>query len=287
MGNSFLAGLLRKGLETDRVVSLPLANDNADGGGLGRTTVHTEVYTDDGRIDILLLNEAGKWAMVIENKIDSTERSGQLDRYYRFVEENYPGWKVLCVYLTPRGYEPSHEAYQPFSYGTVCEIINSTLEVLGSTLSPDVRMSMEHYAQIVQRHIVSNPEPAPKGSPTLDDLHTRTKQQGNGEAFTIIRDAAEKHDLLPRTYPWSVMYTPRTNRTRGLFTVGIYDKAGRGLRLWVSFEPWTEFYGLPKEKVESTFGREQLTEDVTPRLAVEFAAKLDRLFDRTETRGAG
>jgi hypothetical protein len=39
-----------------------------------------------------------------------------------------------------------------------------------------------------------------------------------------------------RPYPWSVMYTSPANRSRSLFTVGIYDTAGRGLSLWVSLE---------------------------------------------------
>ncbi len=54
---------------------------------LDQTKVHTEVYTDDGRIDILLLNEAGKWAVVIENKVWTSEHSDQLGRYFRFAKD--------------------------------------------------------------------------------------------------------------------------------------------------------------------------------------------------------
>ena len=88
-----------------------------------------------------------------------------------------------------------------------------------------------------------------------------------------------------RPYPWSVMYTSPANRSRSPFTVGIYNTAGRGLSLWVSLEAWSAFYGVSLERVESIFGHEQQTDDVTTTLAEEFAAKLDRLFDATETQG--
>jgi RecB family endonuclease NucS len=58
-------------------------------GGLGKTTVQTEVYTGDGRIDILILNESEGWAVIVENKIWTTEHSDQLERYYRFVKRTY------------------------------------------------------------------------------------------------------------------------------------------------------------------------------------------------------
>ena len=280
LGTSFLAGLLREVSEfTDRV-SMPQANDDDE--SLGRTTVHTEVYTDDGRIDILLLNEVGGWAMIIENKIGTTEHSDQLDRYFRYLEKSYPDLKAICIYLTPRGYDPSHKAYRPLSYGTVCDIIGSTLGERGATLTPDVRVFMGHYAQMVKKHVVDIPEAVPRESPTLDELRDRAARQGNGKTFGIIHDAAQKHGLSSRIYPWSVAYAPPTNRTYSLITVGIYAKPGRGLRLWVSLEAWTRFYGISQETVELILGREQLTEDATPTLAEEFAAKLDRLFERMD-----
>ena len=47
-------------------------------------------------------------AMMIENKIATTEHSNQLDRYYRSMLEAGSGWdtgwNVACVYLTPWRY---------------------------------------------------------------------------------------------------------------------------------------------------------------------------------------
>jgi hypothetical protein len=78
-----------------------------------QTVVQTEVYTHDGRIDILLLNEVGKWAIVIENKVWTTEHSDQLDRYYRYVRKNHSGWQIFGIYLTPFGDTPSMRSTSP------------------------------------------------------------------------------------------------------------------------------------------------------------------------------
>jgi hypothetical protein len=56
-----------------------------------------------------LLNEVGKWAMIVENKVWSAEHSDQLGRYHRFVRKTYPGWRVFGVYLTPFGSLPSRD----------------------------------------------------------------------------------------------------------------------------------------------------------------------------------
>jgi PD-(D/E)XK nuclease superfamily len=152
----FLRGLLRKCSESTDGYSLPRVEHHD--GGLGQTTVHTEVYAGDGRIDILLLNEAGKWAMIVENKVWTTERSGQLEKYYQFVKENYPNHLVRGIYLTPHGDRPSHEEYLPLSYGAVCEILDSILAEPGSNPSSDVRMSLQHYTDMVRRNIVGDSE---------------------------------------------------------------------------------------------------------------------------------
>lgn len=164
LGTRFLRGFLRKVSESTNKVSLPQALNNADEGDLHQTTVRTEVHTGDGRIDILLLNKAGKWAMIVENKVWSAEHSDQLGKYFRFVKKTYPGWRAFGVYLTPFGSLPSRaedrEKYQPLGYGAVCDLVDRVLEHRGSELGLDVRVAMEHYADMVRRHIVGDPEVA-------------------------------------------------------------------------------------------------------------------------------
>jgi hypothetical protein len=109
-------------------------------------------------IDILLLEETLKVAVIIENKIGGAEHSNQLARYYQTVTQHYPGWKILGVYLTKEGDIPSHSAYLPIDYTAVCEIIERITVKRASTLGDDVRTLMTHYTQMLRRHIVSDSE---------------------------------------------------------------------------------------------------------------------------------
>jgi hypothetical protein len=139
-------------------LSLPLVFESIDDRSLDQTTAQTEVYTDDGRIYILLLNEVGKGAMIIENKIWNTEHSDQLEKHYRFVERNYPRFRVEGIYLTPHGDRPSHKEYLPLGYEAVCEVLDGILAEQDSTPSSDVRMAIQHYTDMLRRHIVGDSE---------------------------------------------------------------------------------------------------------------------------------
>jgi hypothetical protein len=156
LGDRFLNSFLRTVSESTDGTSLPQVFDRVDDAGLHQTTVHTEAHTGDGRIDILLLNQVGQWAMIVENKVWTTEHSEQLDRYYRYVKQNHPDWQVFGVYLTPFADACSHAAYHPFSYRAVCEIVAELLEDQDSTLNPYVWMSMEQYKVMVRRNIVGD-----------------------------------------------------------------------------------------------------------------------------------
>ena len=130
--------------------------EDLDGMDLTKTFVRRE----HRHVDILLTNEDHKLAVIVENKIWTSEHSDQLERYHRIVQGNHPDWRVFGIYLTPYGDAPSHEAYAPLGYGTVCGALDKVLEDRGSTISPDVRISIEHYVRMVRRHIVGDSDVA-------------------------------------------------------------------------------------------------------------------------------
>ena len=119
---------------------------------LGQAVVSRESH----RIDILVLDEVNCFAVIIENKIDSGERTGQLSRYYDDVRNQYPDYKVLAIYLTRDGNAPTFDRYHAISYTQVCQIIEKILEDHCSTLGNDIVVLLEHYAQILRRHIMSD-----------------------------------------------------------------------------------------------------------------------------------
>jgi hypothetical protein len=111
-----IKGLLREALVTARKTpsmdaELDKMLENLDGMDLSQTLVRREHHY----IDVLLTNEDHRLAVIVENKIDAWEGPGQLDWYDRFIRHTHPGWTVVCIYLSPSGAAPSHEAYVPLS----------------------------------------------------------------------------------------------------------------------------------------------------------------------------
>jgi hypothetical protein len=162
LGDLFLMRFLEKVSEFNDESAAPKVSVSAENGYLDQTRVETEIHTGDGRVDILLLNGAGRWAMVIENKIWTIEHSGQLKKYHRFVTESHPSWRVLGVYLTPFGALPASredkEKYRSLSYSAVCAVVDEVLRSRDPSIRSDVRVSLVHYARMVRRSIVGDPE---------------------------------------------------------------------------------------------------------------------------------
>ncbi len=113
-----------------------------------------QVLREWQHIDILLLDETHQLAVIIENKVDSGEHSQQLRRYWRTVQNQYPGWRILGLFLSPDGREPSDERYIPLDYALIHNLVNDLTEARASTLGADVQTLMRHYAQMLRRHIM-------------------------------------------------------------------------------------------------------------------------------------
>lgn len=97
---------------------------------------------------------------MVENKIDSTEHSDQLGKYFRRVCAEYPPpeWRHLAIYLTPDGADPSESSYLPADYGTVADAVDAVAESRRPVLDPAVHELMVHYARMLRRYIVTDSE---------------------------------------------------------------------------------------------------------------------------------
>jgi hypothetical protein len=107
------------------------------------------------QIDVLMLDETHDLAVVIENKVDSSEHSDQLARYHEIVQRAHPDKTFLGIYLTPDGEPPSHPEYLSCSYGMVAEAVRQVMESRRSTMGQDVRTVLRHYHEMLHRHIMS------------------------------------------------------------------------------------------------------------------------------------
>ena len=110
----------------------------------------------------------------------------------------------------------------------------------------------------------------------VKDMMLQADQNGIGEAFRALYNAAVSLGLYPRSYKSSIMYTPPNNRTRMLFTAWTNQRNG-SMGVYVDPEPFAEFYPIREKEAVAILGdpgwRFMNLEDVQ-----EFASKLEDLI---------
>lgn len=114
---------------------------------LADALVETEISlkTETGRIDILVTIPTvtdEKLYVVIENKLQSTEHSYQLQRYFG----EYNNYDAIFVYLTPEGNPSSHSNYISVSYEQIKEMLD-TLVI--DTIEADTRYLIQQYSELI------------------------------------------------------------------------------------------------------------------------------------------
>lgn len=154
LGEVFARKLLQKVVSLAKNIELPISAVDLDTWNLDELEVSREWQS----IDILLRSVTNRFTVIIENKIDTTEHSDQLERYWQTVRKHFPADRILAVYLTPDGEKPSHEEFVSLDYEQVATTIEALLASRASTLGPDIRTLMSHYIQMLRRHIVAESE---------------------------------------------------------------------------------------------------------------------------------
>lgn len=106
-------------------------------------------------IDILAASAEEKFVLCIENKIDSGEHSNQLSRYRSIVEETYPDYKKMYIFLSPDGSESSEPEYWcSMGYQDVLDIIEKARRKV--KLLPDAELLIDNYVETIRRDIVGD-----------------------------------------------------------------------------------------------------------------------------------
>jgi PD-(D/E)XK nuclease superfamily len=211
----FLRNLLREALTGADAASIPMTVEGLEDLDLSQTLVRREHQ----HVDILITNESHKLVVIVENKISTTEHSDQLDRYHRIVQKDYHDWRVFGIYLTPFGDAPSHEAYLPLSYWAVCRVSEGVLEDRGAAPSPDVRMAVEHYAEMVRRNIVDDAD--------VSRLSRRLYRKHHRAIHRIVEDMDATYEAMHRLVRGLIRETPA-------FDYGYRES--RVLKDWIIFD---------------------------------------------------
>lgn len=113
------------------------------------------VYREWKNIDILLISNEDRFLIAIENKVGSHEHSNQLNRYRKILENDFPDYGKIFIYLTPDGEEPSDkDNWDIFTYAEILEIMELISEKY--ELRDDVKLMIDNYTDILRRDIVED-----------------------------------------------------------------------------------------------------------------------------------
>lgn len=134
---------------------------------------NVEVRREWNYIDLLIVSDSSKFVCAIENKIDSGEHSDQLARYKKVINDEYPDYTHILIFLTPYGDPPAEDNdWFPFSYKDICRLISNLLDDARNRVGEDVCILIEHYICMLEKHIVAENET----TELAKKIYTRHKQ---------------------------------------------------------------------------------------------------------------
>jgi hypothetical protein len=150
---------------TNLFLKLALKNSTGSNSKLSIFDIETfdltdvKVYREWHNIDVLLVDEANQFVCVIENKIDSSEHSGQLAKYRKEVESHFHDYKNIFIYLTVQGESPeSNPEYISVRHKEIVSLIDTLLQRRKSQMNDDVVLFIQHYTEMLKRYIMEESE---------------------------------------------------------------------------------------------------------------------------------
>lgn len=120
-----------------------------------------EVLREWKNIDILIIDRFNKVILFFENKIYSGESTGQLVKYKRIVELEFPKFRIIPVFLTLTGQESSDkdaQDYISYSHIQLYVILGKLFVQWKSQLAEPVQVFMQHYLDTLRRLTMQDEE---------------------------------------------------------------------------------------------------------------------------------
>ncbi|MBA7692857.1 hypothetical protein ES703_101429 [subsurface metagenome] len=120
-----------------------------------------EVLREWKNIDILIIDRFNKIILFFENKIHGGESTGQLVKYKRIVELEFPKFTIIPVFLTLTGQESSDkdaQDYISYSHIQLYSILDKLFLQRKSQLAEPVQVFMQHYLDTLRRLTMQDEE---------------------------------------------------------------------------------------------------------------------------------
>lgn len=270
----------------------------------GLTVVGRQVRVEGGILDLLAIDPQGNW-VVIEIKRGTIYRETLVQVLdYATSIASIPFADLLGRLQTGRGNpgamiedlgieEEANNTSRDVSLFVVGTSKEPDLERIANYLSShDIPINVVTYEvfelpsgeRILLRELTDADQAAPEQPvqsqrPKLDDLEAIATQHGVGEEFRTLVQAAQKHDIYPRPYKRSVMFTPPNKRTRMLFTIRVWPNKRGNIWLYNGPAVFAEFYDVSAEEATRILGHDGWHEMDTAQIQ-QFARNLDVLFEQ-------
>jgi len=149
LGDAFIKGIIQRIVENDE-------ENRYDIFGLLLLDFNSIIVCREWKnIDLLLVSEKERMVIAIENKVGSREHDDQLNRYRKILEDEYPNFQRIYIYLTPDGEEPSDVVnWSILTYTDIVEILENIKE--RESFLPEVELLISNYIETLRRDIVED-----------------------------------------------------------------------------------------------------------------------------------
>lgn len=176
-GDLFLKAVLMDLLRLARAgdIAPPVSPVLLDGADLHGCDIRREWK----HIDLLIISKEPAFVVAIENKVDSSEHSNQLERYRDTIAREFPDLPSLLVFLTPDGADPSEEVWLPYSYTDLHRVLSRVRRTSGGSLGSEVGVFMDQYLSLIGSRFMDDPQ--------LDELCRRI-YTNHRQALQLIWD---------------------------------------------------------------------------------------------------
>ena len=151
LGDRFLKSFLQAALVNQPTVA-PLTPIDIDLFDL----TQAEIRTEHEGIDILIRDAQNRISVILENKVDSTQHSNQLTRYYRLETKHFPKRTVFGIYLTLDGEAPGNDNYAPISHSEIRSLLKMVSTAPDLRIEPEVQFALKQYMEVLGRHFMAD-----------------------------------------------------------------------------------------------------------------------------------
>jgi hypothetical protein len=158
-----------------------------------------EIRREYKNIDLIFLSRENQFCIVIENKINSTEKKGQLEKYRKIIEAEYSDFKhIIYIYLSLKDQqitESEQDYYVRLNYDHIIKLIEQVVSNQNLKLANQTKFVFEQYLQTLRSMLNKNEEIEniaqqlyKKYKSAFDLVFKYSDPTGNSEIWSKLKD---------------------------------------------------------------------------------------------------